>query len=46
MIGDWNEAYLAQLESFPMSKFKDMVDATSSAFSELEYVFSIDSLIN
>ena len=46
VIGDWNEAYLAQLESFPMSKFKDMVDATSSAFSELEYVFSIDSLIN
>jgi phage terminase large subunit-like protein len=24
------------MESFPASKFKDMVDATSDAFSELE----------
>ena len=34
--GDWNEQYLNQLESFPESKFKDMVDASSSAFGELE----------
>lgn len=45
VAGDWNEAYLSQLESFPMSKFKDMVDATSNAFSELSNVFDITSLI-
>ncbi len=33
--GDWNEVYFSQLESFPDSKFKDMVDATSSAFDEI-----------
>lgn len=46
VYGDWNEAYFSQLESFPMSKFKDMVDATSSAFSELENIFDITNLIN
>ncbi|GHU89729.1 hypothetical protein FACS1894202_08420 [Clostridia bacterium] len=34
-----------QNKSFPSSKFKDMVDATSDAFSELENVFDITSLI-
>ena len=33
---DWNEMYFSQLESFPESKFKDMVDAGSSAFGEIE----------
>jgi predicted phage terminase large subunit-like protein len=33
---EWNEVYLNQLESFPVSKYKDMVDAGSSAFAELE----------
>ena len=28
--------YFDQLESFPESKYKDMVDAGSSAFAELE----------
>ena len=28
--------YFSQLESFPSSKFKDMVDATSTAFLEIE----------
>ncbi len=46
VAGEWNEAYLSQLESFPMSKFKDMVDATSSAFSELENIFDIKNLIS
>ena len=36
LSADWNEMYLTQLESFPESKFKDMVDASSSAFSEIE----------
>lgn len=36
VIADWNESYFAQMESFPASKFKDMVDATNDAFSELE----------
>lgn len=35
MEADWNETYLNQLESFPDGKWKDMVDAGSSAFSEL-----------
>lgn len=46
VAGEWNEDYLSQLESFPMSKFKDMVDATSSAFSELENIFDIKNLIS
>lgn len=36
LIAPWNEAYFNQLESFPESKFKDMVDASSSAFNEIE----------
>ena len=36
VVGEWNEEYLSQLEGFPESKFKDMVDASSSAFNELE----------
>lgn len=36
LIADWNEMYFNQLESFPESKFKDMVDASSSAFIEIE----------
>ncbi len=35
MEGEWNEEYLNELESFPDGKWKDMVDAGSSAFSEL-----------
>jgi predicted phage terminase large subunit-like protein len=31
----WNDMYFSQLESFPSSKYKDMVDAGSSAFAEL-----------
>jgi len=47
VAGVWNEAYLDQLESFPMSKYKDMVDAGSSAFAflESEKQFNIYSLI-
>lgn len=36
LAAEWNEAYLSQLESFPQSKFKDMVDASSTAFNEIE----------
>lgn len=36
VMGEWNEMYFNQLESFPESKFKDMVDASSSAFNEIE----------
>lgn len=45
--GEWNDSYFSQLESFPDSKFKDMVDATSSAFDEMMNFgsFNIDSLI-
>ena len=36
LIADWNEMYFNQTENFPQSKFKDMVDASSSAFNEIE----------
>lgn len=41
LTAEWNEKYLSQLESFPESKFKDMVDAGSSAFAEIENGYSI-----
>lgn len=37
MVADWNDMYFDQLESFPVSKFKDMVDASTSAFSEIAF---------
>lgn len=43
--GAWNDMYLSQLESFPMSCFKDMVDATSAAFRELDGTFDITNLL-
>ncbi len=36
VAGTWTEALLGQYESFPESKFKDMVDSGSNAFNELE----------
>lgn len=47
MEGEWNEAYFNQLESFPESKFKDMVDGGSSAFGEITLYmkFNINSLL-
>ena len=47
VAGEWNEAYFNQLESFPESKFKDMVDASSSAFNELTLgtMFNIDNML-
>jgi predicted phage terminase large subunit-like protein len=33
--GAWNRDFLAELETFPMGKFKDQVDAATRAFSEL-----------
>ena len=47
VAGEWNEAYLNQLESFPDSKWQDMVDASSSAFNEitLGMGFNIDNLL-
>ncbi len=47
LTGLWNEEYLQQLENFPDSKFKDMVDASANAFTELETknVFDLSNLI-
>lgn len=47
LTGAWNEEYLQQLENFPDSKFKDMVDASANAFTELETknVFDLSNLI-
>lgn len=36
VVGPWTETLLSQYESFPESKFKDLVDAGSNAFNELE----------
>lgn len=36
LVAEWNEIYFNQMESFPQSKYKDMVDASSSAFNEIE----------
>lgn len=36
VAGPWTEALLGQYESFPESKFKDLVDAGANAFNELE----------
>lgn len=47
MYGPWNEEFLSQLENFPDSKFKDMVDAAANGFAELETqnVFDVRNLI-
>lgn len=46
LIGDWNDMYFSQLESFPESKHDDMVDASSDAFTELTGDgFDIDNLL-
>ena len=36
LIADWNGMFFNQYESFPQSEFKDMVDAGSDAFNEVE----------
>jgi len=36
LIAPWNEMYFNQMEAFPIGKYKDMVDASSSAFDEIE----------
>ena len=33
--GEWNRDYLAELEFFPKSQYKDQVDASSGAFNYL-----------
>lgn len=46
LLGDWNEEYFSQLESFPESKHDDMVDASSDAFAELTgSTFDITNLL-
>jgi predicted phage terminase large subunit-like protein len=34
VAGDWNDAFLDEIESFPTGQFKDQVDALSRAFSQ------------
>ena len=46
VLGEWNEAYFNQLESFPESKHDDMVDASSDAFDECaNNTFSLGGLV-
>ena len=35
LVADWNGVYFNQMEGFPQSDFKDMVDASSDAFNEV-----------
>jgi predicted phage terminase large subunit-like protein len=42
LIAPWNNMLFDQYESFPESQLKDMVDAGSSAFSELELASQFD----
>lgn len=44
--GDWNEEYIAELESFPDGSHDDMVDASSDAFNKLGEVRSWRGLIS
>lgn len=43
--GDWNEAFLAELETFPMAAHDDQVDAASGAFTALADGFDLGSYI-
>lgn len=47
LYGAWNDMYLDQLENFPESKFKDMVDASANGFAEIEAknIFDVTKLI-
>lgn len=47
LAGPWNEEYLQQLENFPDSMFKDMVDASANGFAEIETknTFDVGNLI-
>lgn len=36
LLAPWTEAYLSQMDAFPETKFKDMVDASANGFNELE----------
>ena len=38
LIAPWNDADFSQLESFPDSRFKDMADASGTAFNELSNI--------
>jgi len=37
LVAPWNDMYFEQLESFPMSKYKDMVDGSTSSFTEIAF---------
>jgi predicted phage terminase large subunit-like protein len=37
--GDWNTAYLNELEAFPNGKYSDQTDASSGAFNKLALAF-------
>jgi len=33
--GDWNEAYMNEMKTFPVGKYKDQMDASSGAFNKI-----------
>lgn len=36
--GPWNEAFTHEMRFFPMSQYKDQIDAASSAFNRLAHL--------
>ena len=47
VIAPWNDSYIEQLENFPEGRWKDMVDASANAFTEIELrgSFNVRALI-
>jgi len=43
--GDWNQAYIDEVKTFPVGKYKDQVDASSGAFNKLSAVKAVGILL-
>lgn len=43
--GDWNEAYLRELESFPFGRFSDQTDASSGSFNKLALGWDQEAIV-
>lgn len=43
--GEWNQAYLDELKTFPVGKYKDQVDASSGGFNRLAKMGPIGMLL-
>lgn len=43
--GDWNQAYIDEVKTFPVGKYKDQIDASSGAFNKLSVPTSMGILL-